>query len=208
MAGDEPIWYSSFLYNSRTYRDLGYDLADNDRQLRLERQDRHLKGESLIENDIPINTFCRKSSMGDKLPDVFFIANRLLFVSERFKNLLRDFQLGATQFFPVNVLERDQETLVKSGPFYLMNYTEFRDVAVPEQISNARKVGCRFSVTDLKAAPVVVRPERLDGLDFALDPVVFNLAFFSDRLIKAIKAAKIKPLSFVKCVAAEQCSKE
>ena len=202
MASDEPIWCSNFLYNSRTYRDLGYDLADNDRQLRLEGEDRHLKGESLIENDIPVKVYCRKSSMGDKLPDVLFIANRLLFISERFKNLLQEFDIGATQFFRVNVLERDQETPVKTGPFYLMNYTEFREVAVPEQILNARKVGRRYSVTDLKAEPIVVRPERLDGLDFALDSMVYNIAFFSDRLVKAIKAEKIKPLSFVKCVAA------
>lgn len=202
MASDQPIWCSNFLYYSRTYRDLGYDLADNDRQLRLEGQDRHLKGESLIENDIPINAYCRKSSMGDKLPDVFFIANRLLLVSERFKNLLQEFKLGATKFFRVNVLKDDRETSVNSGPFYLMNYTEFREVAVPEQISNARKVGRRCSATDLKAAPVVVRPERLDGLDFAFDPVVYNLSFFSDRLVKAIRAEKIMPLGFVKCVAA------
>lgn len=203
MADDRPIWCSNFLYNSRTYRDLGYDLANNDRQLRLEGQDRLLKGESLIENDIPVKVYCRKSSMGDKLPDVFFIANRLLFVSERFNQLLQEFKLGAMKFYPVNVLERDHETPVKTGPFYLMNYTEFREVAVPEQISNLHKVGARWSSGDLKAKPIYVRPDRLNGSDFALDPVVFNLAYFSDRLVKAIKAEKIKPLSFVRCVAVD-----
>ena len=202
MASDKPIWCSNFLYNCRTFRNLGYDLADNDRQLRLEGQDRHLKGDSLIKNDIPVKVYCRKSSTGDKLPDLFFIENRLLFVSERFKQLLQEFELGATQFFRVNVLERDQETPVKSGPFYLMNYTEFREIAVREQMPDLHNAGLRWAVGDLKANPIMVRLERLGNLDFALDPVVYDLAFFSDRLIKAIRAEKIKPLSFVKCVAA------
>lgn len=106
-------------------------------------------------------------------------------------------------FFRVNVLEVDRETPVTTGPYYLMNYTEFREIAVPEKIYYAREIGQLWMVDDIKAKPIFVRPECLDGLDFALDPVVFNLAFFSNRLVKAIKAEKIKPLSFVRCVAAD-----
>ena len=201
MADDRPIWCSNFLYNSRTFRNLRYQFPDEERHSYM--RSRHLEGQPLTEGDMPDEIFCVLGTKGDKLPDIFLITGRLLLVSERFKSLLKEFELGATKFFRVNVLEGDRETPVNSGPFYLMNYTEFREVAVPEQISNARKVGRRFSVTDLKAAPVVVRPERLDGLDFALDSKVYNFAFFSDGLVKAIKAEKIKPLSFVRCVVAD-----
>lgn len=200
MASDEPIWCSKFLYNSRTFRNLNYEFPDEEKHTYM--RSRHLNGDVLEQIDMPDQIFCVMATKGDKLPDVFFITGRLLLVSERFRNLLQEFELGATQFFPVNVLEHDRETPVSSGPFYLMNYTEFREIAVPEQIESARKTGRRWMVVDIKAKPVFVRPEHIDGLDFALDPVVFNFAFFSDRLVKAIKAAKIKPLSFVKCVAA------
>lgn len=206
MASAKPIWCSNFLYNSRTFRNLKYEFSEEEKHTYM--RSRHLEGLPLTEKDMPDKVFCVMATKGDKLPDVYVITGRLLLVSERFKNLLRDFELGATQFFPVNVLERDRETPVKSGPFYLMNYTEFREIAVREQIANARKVGRRFSVADLKAEPIVVRPERLDPLDFALDSMVYNFAFFSDRLVKAIRAAKIRRLGFVKCVAAKECSIE
>lgn len=205
MASAEPIWCSNFLYNSRTVRNLDYQLADNVLERRVEGSARLKNGQPLFENDIPQIIFCVLTTKGEKLPDVFRITNGLLLVSERFKNLLQDFELGATQFFLVNVLERDRETPVTTGPFYLMNYTEFREIAVPEQIESARETGARWMVVDIKAKPVFVRPEHLDGLDFALDPVVFNLAFFSDRLVKAIRAEKIRPLGFVKCVAVKEC---
>ena len=205
MASTEPIWCSNFLYNSRTFRNLDFELSDNEPKHRAEVSSKFKKGQPLLENDVPINIFCKLATKGDKLPDVFFLTGGLLLLSERFKTLLQDFELGATQFLPVNVLERDRETPVTTGPFYLMNYTEFREIAVPEQIENARETGARWMVVDIKAKPVFVRPECLDGLDFALDPVVFNLAFFSDRLVKAIRAEKIRPLGFVKCVAVKEC---
>lgn len=118
------------------------------------------------------------------------------------RDLLQQFNLGATSFRELPLFEYDQHTPRPEGPFFLMHILQFRDAFVPELSENVEKLK---NVDKWRPAPttdvLAVNPDAVGDADLWVDHRVKDRVFFSDRLRQAIKGAKFRTygLSFKRC---------
>lgn len=207
MTKAQTVWCSDFLRSGKLHRNIDFEFESNDSEARAKFSSNVRNGTRIEKKNLPKRFHFGIKIWDDvipSLPDICWGIGGLVLVSERFKTLLQEFNLGGTQFFEVPVQLLDAPTPLKGGPYFLMNYTEFRAIGVPEQTPSAIKVTISWSAGPLTTkSKVAVRPDALGELDFAVDTELRQLSIFSDRLAKAIKAAKIKPLTLVKCIQAD-----
>ena len=128
------------------------------------------------------------------------ITDGLAIISERFADLLKDFNLGATQLFEIPLFEFDQETQ-RSGKYFLLNVAETKPCFLPEQTAHVKAgAGTGLGFWRLRGFPeATVLPSAAEGADMWADPTLRQVIFMSDRLVKAIKAAKISPVPLKPC---------
>lgn len=162
------------------------------------------RGEPVERSELPDHLFVdetRKKLPKAGLPD-FFHAVSLRVVSERAKTLMEQFDLGDTRFHEVPILDKDHETPLE-GRWYIFNWISSKSCFVPElteswAASGAPETGYR--ARSIGKARLVVRASAAKGADIWMDPILEGALFFSDRLKRAIDAAKFrKPLPFKQC---------
>lgn len=203
------IWCSAFLNETRLQKDIDYEISTDDPDLCRQFYNMLRDGKPIELAHVPSRLFWQHKLDRPKRPvlgDVFKILNRTVIISERFKTLLNDHQIGQTQVFEVPLFDDGVE--VTDRRFFVWNLAEVRQVAVPEKSPPAQlgKHGLWW-IPDIKCGSIVGNPAAMDGLDLVFEPKFDSTVFFSDRLAKAMKAEKIKPLSLVKCVADLACSR-
>ncbi|MEP5760214.1 MAG: DUF1629 domain-containing protein [Litoreibacter sp.] len=126
-------------------------------------------------------------------------------VSKKFGDLLRQFQLGQTKFYPLELLHHDKETPVE-GDYEYLNICEHKSAFEPDQSKNhdtdkfpsGRPL---YTMTNVvKDYDLVLNDEACDGADVWLDPNLHSVLFLSGEIVKALKASGFsKQLELVKC---------
>ncbi len=179
------------------------DPSINTPEKRLEAVNHYQAWHALKPNEIPTKLFFGVSDFSEKqktLKDASIIKNGLAIISERFADLLKDFDLGATQIFEIPLFEYDQETQ-RPGKYFLLNVAETKPCFVPEQSTGVRPG--KYTAVGLwnliSIENLAVLSTAAVGADMWADPVLREAIFMSDRLVKAIRAAKISPVPLKPC---------
>ena len=110
------------------------------------------------------------------------------------RNVLRHFNLGRTALCPTRLFQHNRTTPVE-GDYFCLGFGETKGVFVPHKSPRARKPYAKREIWKLSVNPhdddVAVTAKALDGVDLWMDPMVWKAFFLSDRLVKALKSAKL-----------------
>ncbi|MBY8978603.1 hypothetical protein KHP62_22650, partial [Rhodobacteraceae bacterium NNCM2] len=91
---------------------------------------------------LPVDPDCVPSTIFKELPidrskfaDLYVISDGLRIISPRFRDLLLRFDMGASRFHELTLLEPDRETPSDCNPFYLFNLAETKPDTVLIELS-------------------------------------------------------------------------
>ncbi|MEM9097801.1 MAG: DUF1629 domain-containing protein [Pseudomonadota bacterium] len=143
-------------------------------------------------------------------PDFFLVYNGWCLVSERAADVLKGFDLGCTQFIETPIFEQDQITQ-RPERFFLLNVAEHKSGFDRENSTNwslrkkrlSDRPGREFWKPIVDAKGLAVNAKATEGVDLWFDNEVLDILFLSDRLAKAIKAAKLKRHGLQPCIVVE-----
>jgi hypothetical protein len=130
-----------------------------------------------------------------RLPHLFQ-ASDFLVVSDVLAGVLRSFDLGASRLVPVTLLHRDRTTPY-AGTHLVLNLRERKEAFEPE---HSKKFDPPLYPDQKYLGAVVGKPEdgdisvsaaALAGADIWRDPRLLKSLFFSDRLMAAMRKAKV-----------------
>ncbi len=126
------------------------------------------------------------------LPDLFD-ANGYYVVSERAKNVIETFDLGAGALYPVGIYQADQKTPV-AGSWYCWAFGNTKQALVAEKSEGLRPFGVSGSIWNMPFPPirenaVAVNDVALEGPDVWIDPNLFKAVFVSAGLSSALARA-------------------
>lgn len=102
--------------------------------------------------------------------------------------------MGQGALYSVRVLQYDRETPVE-GSYYFLNFGNQKTAFLPEMSQCVKKVYDHSDIWALKGKidedAVAVSANALNGPDIWIDPRMNRAFFLSDRLVLALKAAKL-----------------
>ena len=164
-------------------------------------------GELLDPKNIPARLVLAEGRPAPK-GDLFALTHMVMAISERFADLLRQFNLGPaptadnprprrTELHPMPLFAHDERTLIRK--VVLMQCSAQQEGFVPKESKGAEFLGQRWFRPLATPYQIAVRQMPKDGLDFWRDPSLVHTWFCSDRLYHTMKAAGIKPPEFYHC---------
>ena len=196
------IWNTTFTDHTINVRNMNYRLAINDVPTRANASTAFLypDGKKLPQNLIPEYIFSDLRDLSKeyraKTPDSVMITGGIQVISEKFRDLLASFDLGANEVFEVPLYEFDQKTL-RPGRWFIFHLCETKDTLVPEQSEGLKQSGLTpgFWMSKLAQNDVLaVKASSAEGADIWLDLRMDGRIFLSDRLKSALKPAGIRVL--------------
>lgn len=196
------IWNTTYTDHTINFRNIAFHLAENDVQTRASAGRDFLwpTGKPLPPNLIPEYIYFNLKDLAKdyraKTPDWVMISGGIHVISEKFRDFLAGFDLGANEIFEVPLYEFDQKTQ-RPGRWFIFHLCETKDTLVPERSEGlelrgivAKQWGSRLAQQDVLA----VRASSADGADIWLDLNIGGRIFLSDRLKSALKPAGIRVL--------------
>jgi hypothetical protein len=195
------IWFSDAARRAGT---LSIDFVTDRPEMDYIRE--HRRFQPVEHSAAPAQLYLKSSPSRDKLrktqPDIFVVAGGLLVVSERFHDVLQQFDLGKTQLFEVPLYALNKTDRLPNRLF-LLHIAETKHVI---DLENSASVVGRseyspelYALGELTSFGITVFASvGTEGPDLWVDERTagYKLMFFSDPLCKAIKAAKIKAYGF------------
>ena len=129
------------------------------------------------------------------------IRSGVIILSEKFHDLLSQFDLGDGRMFEVPLYEHDQKTL-RPGRWFILHVAAQKQTLIPEKSENLESGNGMWAVRLPNDGVLAVRASAAQGADIWLDPVLYNRLFLTDRLKSAIKQSdlKIRSLPMRPCV--------
>ncbi len=196
------IWNTTFTDHTINVRKMDFHLAENGVQTRvlLGREFKWPTGKSLPANLIPEYIFFYLKDLAKdyraKTPDWVMIKDGIHVISEKFRDFLAGFDLGANEIFDVPLYEFDQKTPCP-GRWFIFHLCETKDTLVPEHSEGLKQSGLTpgFWMSKLAQNDVLaVKASSAEGADIWLDLHMDGRIFLSDRLKSALKPAGIRVL--------------
>ena len=196
MSNDNVVWFCEasgdnqhlVIMVSTDIRELSDDIAVNSIK-------RHKRGETVPIDELPRNFYGDYSDKKvGKIPHLFK-SNGFWCVSAAFAAVLTQFDLGTGGVVPIHIFENDHITPVK-GDYFLLNLGCKKSAYLPLFTINARRNGFvadRWEFPGvIKDGRIALSPAALEGPDLWVDSnSPWGELFFSARLAKALKAAKL-----------------
>jgi hypothetical protein len=131
-----------------------------------------------------------------KLPDIF-MAGGFWVVSAACADVLRQFDLGQTALYPVEIFQHDKKTRVE-GDYFHLAFGEVKNVFEPDETPDATGLSTGATQKPIRFwrpragfedGNIAVNKLALEGVDLWIDPSLLRTFFLSDALVKALKAA-------------------
>jgi hypothetical protein len=194
---DAIVWVSRAPMDSTLVKGFTSDLLIADRRTAVDAMERSQAGEAL-----PPERFPREMYVADpgkkirKLPD---LANAGGFwtVSAAVAGTLRTVDLGRTSLYPTKAFRYDRKTPLE-GAYFCLNFGERKTAFLPEQSPRAAKnpydkvdSGDRTLPLVPRDGDIAVDRTALAGSDLWVDPLLRDAFFLSDRLVRALEAARL-----------------
>ena len=189
------IWMSRVMVDSTLTKAFRPDEAICSSEKIIDTQKRNLAGEPLSEKFFPTELHGKYHDyvFTNNLPDIF-TAGPYWIVSESLADVFRQFDLGEGALYPVKVLQHDRKTPVE-GTYFHLNFGNIKDAFLPEHSLKPRKIYSHSDIWRVPGVPkdgdVAVRATALKGADIWLDPKLRGGLFLSDRLVQALREAKL-----------------
>jgi hypothetical protein len=189
----ETIWISDAPNNTRLIKSFTHDENTWTDKQTIETRKRNGKGDALSADCFPthLHIIYRDKSY-QKLPDIFH-AGPYLVVSEAVADVLRQFDMGRGALYPVRLMNHRQTRQI-GGSYFHLNIGNTKEAFLPEYTDRAEKLYDHldfWSVTPVDDGEISLLAAALDGPDIWIDIRLRNSFFLSDRLAKALKAAKL-----------------
>jgi hypothetical protein len=202
----QTVWASNVMINPAMLRPMTHSFnADAQSRFVSDIRRRNDGGEPLGPECFPPEVFVAKGAKNnyESLPNIFF-AGSYWIVSEAVAAVMRQFDLGNTNLYPVSVFRKDRQTPI-GDTWFCLNFGNAKRAFLGEQSTGAQKFGS--GTTDRWNAPTILKDgqlamtaDALAGPDIWVDPRIFDLFFVSDRLAKALKHAGLaSAFGFKKC---------
>lgn len=160
---------------------------------------RHCQGETLERSDFTEAAAVWAEKNFNRTKDLF-TAGPFYAVKGKLAEVLSRFDLGKGGLIPFTIYKADLVTPME-GEFFLLNFGGPKDSFVPEE-SNPKYVRTLFvdkqtgqsmwTISPRVDGDIALSPAALEGADLWCEKAVFRTLFMSDRLVRAIQAAKIK----------------
>jgi hypothetical protein len=203
----EYVWFSDAMNDPRRLRPFTNEFYGDD-DVHDEQASAwgkaNLAGESLESDCFPMAIWgsrVRGAKIFGKLPDIIY-GYGFYAVSERCANVLRQFDLGGGNLYPVQVLQKDKVTPIGDHKWFCLNFGNVKQAFLPEQSSNIETFNQgRWAMRAAFAnADGAVSSSALAGPDIWIDPLVWKSLFLSGPLGDALKKAKCTSgWSLIKC---------
>ncbi len=206
MSKQGGVWVSGAMMDSSLIKGFKTDISEVDLHLTVVAQRCQQRAEPLPAERYP------RAMYGDtpftnikKLPD-FCNAGAFWTVSGAFADVLRQFNLGQTRLYPVQVFQFDRKTPVE-GEYFMLAFGETKDTLRPEvsrleqgSYSNPNAQEWKLILGGYKDGDVVLAPAALDGVDLWMESKLRRAFLLSDALVTALKAVKLtRRLSLRRC---------
>ena len=200
----KTVWISTAPAHPSNLRSLEHSFSSDEtaRDFAIDCRRRNDAGESLASDCFPKQIFGTSNAKDKdyKLPDIAFVGS-YWFVSKNAAVVLRRFNLGGGNLYPVDVLKKDRATSV-GGEWFCLNFGNAKRTFIPDQSTNvhARSAGQWVASLTLSDNELALSSDALSGPDLWIEPIVRSAIFFSEELGKALKKAKAdKGFFFRKC---------
>lgn len=199
MSADLPkIWNTTFPMTT-TLRKINFHLLDNGVQNRSDASSKFLypDGKLLLPGFVPEYIFFGLRDLSEeyraKTPDWFKIMGGVHVISEKFRNFLSDFDLGANEIFELPLYEFDQKTR-RSGRWFVFHIRETKDTLVAELSTGLEQRGMAAGFWRSRTGDDVLaaRASAAIGADLWFDLHMAGRIFLSDRLKISLKPAGIR----------------
>jgi hypothetical protein len=188
----ERVWIACGLASPVNNKPMRSELSLSDLPRAAEHQRRNEAGEQLSREYFPEIVFgSEHAPRFEKMPH-FFRADSIMCVSAACRDVLQQFDLGCSAFYPVAVYQKDRKTLVP-GEYFAINFANTRSALLPEQSTTIRQSRVNYWIlpTWITDDEIAVTRAALEPPDWWIDVRLSRGLFISDRMAKALKAAKM-----------------
>ena len=195
----ETVWVSRAMSDSTLVKAITCDELATDPDPIIETMENSRKGKPMPADRFPNRLHGEyRDAHIKKLPDIC-MAGGFWVVSAACADVLRQFDLGQTALYPVEIFQHDQKTRVEGEYFYLA-FGETKNVFEPDEtpratvfsaMPNPKPNGYWDFMGEMKDGDVAVNKTALEGVDLWIDPSFISIFFLSDDLVQALKAAKL-----------------
>ena len=195
MPATKPkVWDTNFISHSQNSTRIDYqstwDKMDylNDYEMQIPTPRNHAP------DFLHFNVYDLPERKKAALPDMFKVINGLIVVSQRFCDLLQDFDLGKTRLFEVPLYEYNQKDR-RPGTYYILHIGEQKTSFLPDESTGLESLGSGETLvwmSDVDEDKLALSKDAaLTGVDLWMEAKMRSRIFFSDRLKMAIKDHKI-----------------
>ena len=193
---EEYVWVTDAHIDARLTKGFDYDRLVEEKDAVLDALSRHEKGQFVDKSEFPpvMWTGIYDSSL-KKTPNLFK-GGGFWTVTTEFADVLRQFDLGNSELHPVELFRRNKKTPLE-GSHEFLSCCEVKDgfEASYSQRFDLPSLPATTPCAYLPLAPkdfeISVNASVLSGPDIWFDTFLVRCFFFSDRLVQALKAAKL-----------------
>jgi len=205
MSKKVTVWISRAFEDSTRAKSFTSNTYIEDKQKAFDAARRYRRGEPMPAERFPSELYANYPSWENRQPHLFQAGGAWI-VSEECAEVLRRFDLGKTALYPVRIFQQDRTTRVE-GEYFCLAFGETKTAFLPEHSPKVEQYGpgtrnpeMWWQRWTLEYDDLAVSETALSGTDLWID-TQFNGAFFlSDRLAKALRAAKVsRPFGLRRC---------
>ncbi len=196
MKVSKCVWLCDLIRNDKNHLGMGSsEKSDPERKkIQAANAKAHERGQPLSADSFPEFMYVNTNPPKGK-PWRDFTISWFWILSERYAAVFRDFDLGNGGLYPADIRKNDRVTPIDGG-YYFLSCGATKNALIPEKSQHLGKWAVEPGAPDfsLRLAiddGVVLSKAALDGPDFWVDESLKNAYFFSDRIVQAMKKAKI-----------------
>lgn len=184
----DHVWICRAISDTSNYRSLTNDLAEDHKDRAIDSDKRNELGEALGAEYFPSRIWPSDEIPDRGLPlgDLFF-ANSVWVVSGRCADVLRGFDLGHGNLYPVSVMGKDGAPIA-GRTFFCINFGNRKQALLPEHSASIRKTFNDYY--RLKGVfnddDIAVSSSATSGPDIWIDPLIYGAFFLNSRLHDAL----------------------
>lgn len=199
----EGVWVSDSIMDSTLMKGFRSNNFYADEPQELDALRRNKAGESLPAERVPTELYGMYAGEVEKKPPPISFCGGWMTVSEKCADILRQFDLGKSALYETHLFQHDQKTSIE-GRYFCLNLAEHKNTFQAEHSPGSRRLNPKVQFWKLAGMPkdddLALRVTALEGADLWWEDKVRRAFFMSDRLVKALRKARIdRRFGLTKC---------